>query len=56
MPKQQKSRAHKESQGKHGGGGKGRPLTGIEKILMGGGLYRNINKPNFGKKITEPAS
>lgn len=53
MAKGQKQRAKKTSQGIHGGGGKGRPLTGIEKILMGGGLYRNINKPNFGKKIDE---
>lgn len=50
MPRQQKSRTPKTSQGIHGGGGKTR-LTGIQKILLGGGLYRNINKPNFGKKI-----
>jgi hypothetical protein len=51
----QKQRKPKTSQGLHGGGGKGRPLTGIEKILFGGGLYRNINKPNFGKKVVENA-
>lgn len=55
MGKQQKSRASKTSNGVHGAGGKGRPLTGIEKILMNGGLYRNVNKPNFGKKVTETA-
>lgn len=44
MPKQQKSRAHKESKGIHGSGGKGRPLTTVEKINMGGGLLRNVSK------------
>lgn len=34
MAKQQRSRTPKTSAGIHGGGGKGRPLTGIEKILM----------------------
>lgn len=48
----QKSRTPKTSKGVHGGGGKYRP-TGIERVLMGQGLYRNIAKPNFGKKARD---
>jgi hypothetical protein len=49
----QRQRKKKTSAGLHGGGGKGRRLTMVEKINMGGGLYRNINRPNFGRKIVE---
>ena len=31
-------------------GAKGVQLTGIQKVLIGGGALRNINKPNGGKK------
>lgn len=48
----QKSRTPKTSKGINGGGGKYRP-TGIERVLMGQGLYRNIHKPNFGKKARD---
>lgn len=34
MAKQQRSRTPKTSAGIHGGGGKGRPLTGVEKHLI----------------------
>lgn len=36
-----KTRTKKTSQGIHGGGGKVR-LTEIEKVLLGGGMLRNI--------------
>jgi hypothetical protein len=43
MAKGQRQRTHKESKGIHGGGGKGRPLTDIEKInISNGGLLRNV--------------
>ena len=42
----QKQRAHKTSKGIHGGGGKGRPLTGVEKVLLGGGSLRTITRPD----------
>jgi len=52
MGKQQKSRAHKESKGIHGSGGKGRPLTGVEKInLRGGGLLNNV-KSRWAKPVS----
>jgi hypothetical protein len=41
----QKQRAHKTSKGIHGGGGKGRPLSGVEKVLLGGGALRTITRP-----------
>ena len=49
MASGQKQRTPKTSKGIHGGGGKTYidPLT---RVLFGQGLYRNINKPNFGKK------
>lgn len=51
MAKQQRSRAKKESKGIHGGGGKGRPLTDIEKILISnGGLLRNV-KPRWAAPV-----
>lgn len=34
----------KVSQGIHGAGGKGRPLSPLEKVLFGGGLLRNAEK------------
>lgn len=34
MAKGQRARTKKTSAGVHGGGGKGRPLTGTEKILL----------------------
>lgn len=42
----QRQRAHKTSKGEHGGGGKGRPLTGVEKVLLGGGALRTITRPD----------
>ena len=44
MPKQQKSRTPKTSKHEHGSGGKGRPLTEVEKINLGGGLLRNVKQ------------
>ena len=39
-----KQRAHKESKGVHGGGGKLTvPLSGVEKVLLGGGALVNVN-------------
>jgi hypothetical protein len=40
----QRTRTPKTSAGVHGSGGKGRPLTGIEKINIGNntGLLRNV--------------
>ena len=38
MGKQQRSRAKKESKGVHGSGGKGRSLTHVEKVILGGGM------------------
>lgn len=43
MPKQQRSRTPKKSAGINGGGGKGRPLTGIEKI--------NISRHNVKQRV-----
>ena len=39
-----KSRKSKTSQGLNGGGGKGRPLSRVEKVLMGGGLLTNAHR------------
>lgn len=51
MPKQQRSRTPKTSKGIHGGGGKGRPLTSVEKILISnGGLLRNV-KPRWAAPV-----
>ena len=54
MGKQQKSRAKKVSKGIHGGGGKGRPLTGVEKVLLGHGALQSIRLDNTkrAKKLT----
>lgn len=38
----QKLRKSKTSKGTHGAGGKGRSLTSIEKINMGGGALRQV--------------
>jgi hypothetical protein len=52
MAKVQKQRAKKTSKGEHGSGGKGRPLTQVEKInisnggLMVGCAKRWREKPN----------
>lgn len=52
MAKVQKQRAKKTSNGVHGGGGKGRPLTPVEKVnisnggLMVGCAKRWREKPN----------
>lgn len=35
-------RTKKVSKGVHGGGGKVRNLTEVQKVLMGGGLFRTI--------------
>ncbi len=50
MPKVQRKRTPKTSKHEHGAGGKGRPLTGVEKINMGGGLLRNV-KPRWAKPV-----
>lgn len=45
MSNSKKKRTPKTSKGIHGGGGKGRPLTEVEKInLVGGGLLRNASR------------
>ena len=51
MAKGQRARTKKTSAGVHGGGGKGRPLTGIEKIL----LSRHHNKQWWAKHRAEIA-
>lgn len=38
----QKMRKQKTSKHEHGAGGKGRRLTGVEKINMGGGSLRTV--------------
>jgi hypothetical protein len=41
----QKTRAKKTSNGQHGAGGKLRqPFTDVQKVLLGGGMLRNITK------------
>lgn len=44
MAKGKRKRKSRTSQGIHGGGGKGRPLSTVEKVLMGGGLLVNVKK------------
>ena len=44
MASGQRKRNKKTSKGIHGGGGKGRPLTHVEKVNMGGGLLRGLPK------------
>lgn len=50
MPKVQRKRATKTSKGIHGSGGKGRALTGVEKINLGGGLLRGV-KTRWAKPV-----
>ena len=42
MAKGKRKRKHRVSQGIHGGGGKGRPLSTVEKVLMGGGMLVGV--------------
>lgn len=42
MAKTQKKRTPKRSNGVHGGGGKGRPLTDVEKVNLGGGMFKDV--------------
>lgn len=56
MASGQKARKPKTSQRIHGGGGKGLPLSGLQKILLGGGLLVNIHKENGGKKKKHPVN
>lgn len=50
MPRQQRARTPKTSQGKHGGGGKCRTLTEVQKVNLGGGLFKNV-KPRWAKPV-----
>ena len=48
--KKPQSRAHKESAGTNGGGGKlGRPMSDLEKILMGRPLPKRL-RPDFNER------
>ena len=45
MSTSKKKRAHKESKGINGGGGRlSTPLTRVEKVLMGKGMLVNVEK------------
>lgn len=44
MASGKRKRKSKTSQRLNGGGGKGRPLTRVEKVLLGGGLLVGANK------------
>lgn len=48
MPRQQRARKPKTSQGKHGGGGRVRTLTEVQKVNLGGGLLNGV-KPRWSK-------
>lgn len=48
-----KSRQSKTSKHEHGAGGKlGRPLTGVEKVLLGGGALVTINRNQTKRALT----
>lgn len=52
--KKPKTRPHKESKAQHGSGGKGRPLTDMEKVLLGGGMMKNYNPLHTSRNKRKP--